>query len=52
MRRFMSERKQVSLVCGEYATFTEHRMQMMKEEVGFCMRVVTLRLVWRYGRNS
>ncbi|GMF46472.1 unnamed protein product [Phytophthora fragariaefolia] len=33
MRRFMAERKQEFLVREEYATFTEHCMQLMKETV-------------------
>ncbi|KAE9051618.1 hypothetical protein PR001_g1287 [Phytophthora rubi] len=34
MRRFMVESKQEVLVRGEYATFTEHRVQLIKEVVG------------------
>uniref|UniRef100_H3GFT6 Tc1-like transposase DDE domain-containing protein n=1 Tax=Phytophthora ramorum TaxID=164328 RepID=H3GFT6_PHYRM len=51
MRRFMAERKQAFLVRGEYATFTEHRMQLMKEAVEFGKTVITARLVWRYERQ-
>ncbi|KAE8994839.1 hypothetical protein PR003_g20655 [Phytophthora rubi] len=45
MRRFMAEKKQEFLVRGEYATFTEHRMQLMKEAVEFGKKVITARLV-------
>ncbi|GMF56990.1 unnamed protein product [Phytophthora fragariaefolia] len=51
MRRFMAERKQEVLVRGEYATFTEHRMQLMKEAVELGKKVVTTPLVWRYERH-
>ncbi|KAL4139015.1 hypothetical protein PRIC2_002515 [Phytophthora ramorum] len=51
MRWFMAERKQAFLVRGEYATFTEHRMQLMKEAVEFGKTVITARLVWRYERH-
>uniref|UniRef100_H3GJD3 Tc1-like transposase DDE domain-containing protein n=1 Tax=Phytophthora ramorum TaxID=164328 RepID=H3GJD3_PHYRM len=51
MRRFMAERKQEVLVRGEYATFTEHCMQLMKEVVEFGKTVITARLVWRYERH-
>ncbi|KAE9106024.1 hypothetical protein PF005_g13258 [Phytophthora fragariae] len=45
MRRFMAEKKQEFLVRGEYATFTEHRMQLMKAAVEFGKKVITARLV-------
>uniref|UniRef100_H3GJA0 Tc1-like transposase DDE domain-containing protein n=1 Tax=Phytophthora ramorum TaxID=164328 RepID=H3GJA0_PHYRM len=45
MRRFMAERKEEFLVRGEYVTFTEHRMQLMKEAVEFGKTVITARLV-------
>ncbi|GMF42861.1 unnamed protein product [Phytophthora fragariaefolia] len=51
MRRFMAERKQEFLVRGEYATFTENCMQLMKEAVELGKKVVTARLVWRYERD-
>ncbi|KAE8994137.1 hypothetical protein PR003_g22793 [Phytophthora rubi] len=51
MRRFMAEKRQEFLVRGEYATFTEHRMQLMKEAVEFGKKVITARLVWYYERH-
>ncbi|KAE9026777.1 hypothetical protein PR003_g10360 [Phytophthora rubi] len=51
MRRFMAEKKQAVLARGEYATFTEYRMQLMKEAVEFDKKVITTRLVWRYERH-
>ncbi|ETL37718.1 hypothetical protein L916_10636, partial [Phytophthora nicotianae] len=44
MRRFMAEQKQEFQVSGEYATFTEQRLALMKEAVAMSKGVITHRL--------
>ncbi|GMF41331.1 unnamed protein product [Phytophthora fragariaefolia] len=51
MRRYMATKKQELLVRGEYATYTAHRLAIMKEAVGVAAPAITRRLDWRFERR-
>lgn len=47
MRHFIIEKREHFLLRGKHATFTAHRLALMKEAVDACRHVLTQRLVWR-----
>ncbi|GMF24453.1 unnamed protein product [Phytophthora fragariaefolia] len=52
MRRYMATKKQELLVRGEDATYTAHRLAIMKEAVEVAVPAITRRLVWRLERHA
>ncbi|GMF45632.1 unnamed protein product [Phytophthora fragariaefolia] len=51
MKKHLADRKEEMMVRGDYDTYKEHRLAIMKEAVETSKGVITRRLVWRFERH-
>ena len=51
MKKQLADRKEEMMVRGDYDTYTEHRLAIMKEAVEASKGIITRRLVWKFERH-
>ncbi|GMF59895.1 unnamed protein product [Phytophthora fragariaefolia] len=51
MKKHLADRKEEMMVRGDYVTYKEHRLAIMREAVETSKGAITRRLVWRFERH-